>query len=223
MIRDRIDGSSGMVLLDLTSFDCEIWFSGGRFIPDTGKANHPIRTVNWYGAAAYCDWLSLQKGLPRAYNHSGWQCNGNAPYQAQGYRLPTEAEWEYACRAGSTTAFANGQITEILCGLDPVLDAIGWYCGNSNNWSRVVADRIPNAWGLYDMHGNLSEWCNDLDGIYSGDITDPVGASSGSYRVFRGGSYGSGAKHCRSAKRHSYIPYSFDYTRGFRLVRSAGL
>ena len=109
-LRDNLDGST-QILKTLGSGNYEISFSAGVF--SCINPDHPVKYVTWYGSVAYCDWLSLQQGLPRAYNHGTWQCNGGNPYTATGYRLPTEAEWEYACRAGSTTAFANGPITQI--------------------------------------------------------------------------------------------------------------
>jgi len=102
------------------------------------------------------------------------------------YRLPTEAEWEYAARAGSSSAFANGNISEKYCDYDPNLDAMGWYCGNAERKTHLVAQKQPNAWGLYDMHGNVWEWCHDWYGSYPDiSVTDPGGASSGSTRVLR--------------------------------------
>jgi len=138
------------------------------------------------------------------------------------FRLPTEAEWEYAARAGSTTAFANGGILELKCGYDANLDAMGWYCGNSNvsysgcydasGWggpkcagSHIVAQKEPNAWGLYDMHGNVWEWCDRYGKKYpSGSVTDPEGPSSGSGRVGRGGGWYYNARNCRSALRDNF-------------------
>jgi formylglycine-generating enzyme required for sulfatase activity len=136
------------------------------------------------------------------------------------YRLPTEAEWEYAARAGSTTAFAHGGIMTTGCRLDPNLDAMGWYCGNSEKRTHAVAQKKPNAWGLYDMHGNVWEWCRDWYGAYpSGSVTDPKGPSSGAVRVDRGGGWGSVARYCRSADRGKGTPGHGFYYLGFRLVR----
>jgi formylglycine-generating enzyme required for sulfatase activity len=226
-LRDALDGST-QELLDLDGDFCEIQFSGGVFsLRNVGyeiNPDHPVKEVTWYGSAAYCDWLSLQEGLPRAYDHASWQCNGHDPYNAAGYRLPTEAEWEYACRAGSQTAFANGGITYTGCNpLDPILDQIGWYCGNNEGWTSPVAQKIPNAWGLYDMHGNLFEWCNDWYSSYeSSPIHDPVGPLDGVGRVKRGGFWESSlAEHCRSAYRFGYGPRISNYRIGFRPVRTA--
>ncbi len=105
-VNDALDGSTDNLL------DCgyQISFSGGVF--STDYPDRPVFYVSWYGAAAYCDWLSMQNGLPRAYDHSNWSCNGDDPYSASGYRLPTEAEWELACRAGTTTRFNTGDCLE---------------------------------------------------------------------------------------------------------------
>ncbi|MFC1859131.1 formylglycine-generating enzyme family protein, partial [Thermodesulfobacteriota bacterium] len=136
------------------------------------------------------------------------------------YRLPTEAEWEYAARAGSTTAFANGDITETDCGHDPNLDAMGWYCGNGASITHLFAQKQLNAWGLYDMHGNVWEWCQDWYGTYpSGSMVDPQGPSNGSHRVARGGSWYHSAGYCRSAIRGLISPGERYYFLGFRLVR----
>ena len=230
-VTDALDGSEEE-LLDLDDPACEIVFSDGTFgLKDFGgetRPRHPVQNVTWYGAVAYCDWLSLYDGLPRAYDHTTWQCNENDPYGASGYRLPTEAEWEYACRAGTSTAFANGDITERFCGLDPILDQIGWYCGNSGGVSHPIGGKIPNAWALYDMHGNIWEWCNDWydDDYYfatsGGTVTDPVGPTSGVYtrRVLRGGNYQHAAEVCRSGDRNSYQPAINHSYIGFRPVRT---
>jgi len=136
------------------------------------------------------------------------------------YRIPTEAEWEYAARAGTKTAFSNGNINELYCQLDSNLEKIGWYCGNSEGRLHPVAQKKPNAWGLYDMHGNLWEWCQDWYGKYPmKHVIDPKGAKKGSYIVIRGGSWFSDSRNCRSAFR-TYWPYSSrGYGVGFRVLK----
>ena len=172
----------------------------------------PVENVSWDDAQSYISLLNFYSAL-----------NG----EGLSYRLPTEAEWEYACRAASVTAFANGPITYLYCSpLDPNLGAMGWYCGNSTNpgppvtvTSHLVAQRDPNDWRFYDMHGNVAEWVQDRYAAYpTGHVTDPTGPSSGFTRVYRGGSWGNNAKFCRSAYRESTAPEnSFGYL-GFRLV-----
>jgi len=155
------------------------------------------------------------------------------------YRLPTEAEWEYAARAGTNTAFANGDIQETGCDFDPNLDKMSWYCGNScvnyeggydcswcggdcSKWgTRPVAQKLPNSWKLYDMHGNVYEWCSDWYGDYSKkSVINPIGAKSGDYRLLRGGSWYDGAGGCRSAVRDGDGPGRRDYDVGVRLAAS---
>jgi len=129
------------------------------------------------------------------------------------YRLPTEAEWEYTCRAGSTTRFCFGNDKEEL-------GEYAWYSKNSRGKTQSVAQKKPNSWGLYDMHGNVFEWCQDRYGKYlSSAETDPKGPSSGSLRVFRGGAWKFGSGLSRSAYRDGYKPWvHVDYI-GLRLVR----
>jgi formylglycine-generating enzyme required for sulfatase activity len=223
---DNLDGSK-IELLDMDDDeDCEISFNGTNFIIDSGMENHPVIEVNWFGAASYCDWLSLKEGLPRAYNHqdpNNWKCNSGAPYSAQGYRLPTEAEWEYTCRAGSTTAFSGGEITVIDCGNEPSLANMGWYCGNADGWTHQVGKRTPNPFGLYDMNGNVWEWCNDwYQSTYEEEEIDPIGPPPGWYKVLRGGGWSDVARRCRSASRRNPSPHlGVNGRHGFRYAISS--
>jgi formylglycine-generating enzyme required for sulfatase activity len=162
----------------------------------------PVESVSWDDAQEFIKKLNQKEGTTK-------------------YRLPTEAEWEYACRAGSKTAFSNGRMTELKCDYDPNLDKMGWYCGNSDKTTHPVAKKRPNAWGLYDMHGNVHEWCQDWYGDYVLDtVADPKGQASGSRRVFRGGSWANIAPFCRSDNRRSAFPHARSSGIGFRLVKT---
>jgi formylglycine-generating enzyme required for sulfatase activity len=138
------------------------------------------------------------------------------------YRLPTEAEWEYASRAGSKASFANGEITVLTCDYDIKLGEIGWYCGNKKNYPHhPVAQKNSNAWGLYDMHGSVWEWCSDwYDHYPSTSVTNPIGPPDGMERVMRGGGIADSARSCRSANRYSLKPDIAFSNIGLRVVRS---
>lgn len=134
------------------------------------------------------------------------------------YALPTEAQWEYAARAGSDKAFANGEISNTTT--DPNLDVMGWYDSNSNSTPHAVAQKQANAWGLFDMHGNLWEWCQDwYDSYPTISVTDPVGPSSGTGRVNRGGRFANLSQDCRSANRSSWNPGNRHEGIGLRLLK----
>jgi len=158
----------------------------------------PVEMVSWDDVQKFISKLNRKEGGSR-------------------YRLPTEAEWEYAARAGSTTRFCFGDEDSRL---------VEYARYDVNLWGRSthsVAQKKPNAWGLYDMHGNVWEWCQDWHGDYpSGSVTDPTGPSSGSNRVLRGGCCYGLAKDCRSAKRHRYKPVNSFSLLGFRLALSPG-
>jgi len=224
-LRDNLEGSTEE-LLDMDNLSCAISFSGGTFAVEPGKEDHPAVGVSWYGAACYCDWLSLKAGFSRAYDHSSWQCNGHNPYSAEGYRLPTEAEWEYACRAGTETVFNTGDC--LLAGDEANYNGHNPYigCSDGTNLQLTVAvgSYTANDFGLYDMHGNAWEWCNewyDYESYIGGDEIDPVGPSTGEFRVIRGGSAYNPAAECRSASRVGSRPYCEDchYNNGFRVCR----
>ena len=140
------------------------------------------------------------------------------------YRLPTEAEWEYAARAGATTAFSRGDISNASegCVAETTLDPIGWYCHNSETMTHPVGSKLPNDWGLYDMHGNVLEWCSDY---YTGAdyssvaVVDPIGSATGNMRVIRGGDWFRSAQTARSANRDGIAPELKTDLLGFRLVK----
>jgi formylglycine-generating enzyme required for sulfatase activity len=175
--------------------------------------NYPMYYVSWLEAVEYCNKRSIKEGLTPAYSGSGNNitCNWNA----NGYRLPTEAEWEYAAKGGNR----DPMIYE-YSGSNSV-DAVAWYDSNSGNSTQPVGRKAPNSLGLYDMSGNVWEWCWDWYGSYgSGTQNDPHGASSGSYRVRRGGGWPTPAQFVRSASRLDYNPYGWSGNLGFRLARN---
>ena len=172
--------------------------------------------VSWYGAAAYCDWLSMQHGLPRAYDHSSWLCNGGDPYGAAGYRLPTDAEWEFAAQHDDERVFPWG---------DEPPDSSRSSCYDSASGSSSVVGSYPAApesLGLYDMAGNVWEWCNDWHtcDLDSALVQDPTGPSTGMYRVLRGGGWSSHQPSLRCAGRHRIYPWMTSNGSGFRFARS---
>ena len=188
----------------------------------------PVENVTWFQAAAFCNALSVREGLTPAYAITG---EGDAPdvqwnREANGYRLPTEAEWEYACRAGSGSAFnTGGDIT------DSQANFYAHYSYKKES-PRIVGGyrqtTLPpggfaaNAWGLFDMHGNVWEWCWDWYGPYAEDDRDnPAGPESGQFRVHRGGGWNDFAKHIRSAYRAAQMPENPSYNIGLRPARNA--
>ena len=187
--------------------------------------NLPVERVSWFDAVEYCNKRSQKEGLTPAYTISGSGDNRTVTWNrsANGYRLPTEAEWEYACRAGTTAPFSTGNnITTSQANYD------GNYPYNNNAKGTYREKTTPvgsfqaNAWGLHDMHGNVWEWCWDWYGNYSsGSQTDPIGASSGSNRVWRGGSWNDSAQDVRSAYRNGITPSLRNFDLGFRLLRPA--
>lgn len=149
---------------------------------------NPVEQVNWSNAVKFCNLRSLQEGLAPCYDPQTWECN----FDATGYRLPTEAEWEYACRAGTTNAYYFGdQAGE--------LKSHAWFDGNSQSKPHPVGHWPPNPWGLLDMTGNVWEWCNDFYGAKyyrTSPGENPRGPKEGEKRVLRGGAWSSQAENC---------------------------
>jgi len=169
------------------------------------NSNHPVEEVSWWDAVEFCKKLS---DLPEEKK------------AGRVYHLPTEAEWEYACRAGSKTAYSFGESSKSL-------GDYAWFGDNSNDQTHPIGKKKSNAWGLYDMHGNVWEWCSDWYGEYpNGAVSDPVGPRprKGSHRVIRGGSWCHEAAYCRSAYRYRYVPQDRDDLFGFRVaLRPSGI
>jgi formylglycine-generating enzyme required for sulfatase activity len=188
--------------------------------------NLPVEQVSWYDAIDYCNQRSVKEGLTptytvdkgrgdpnntSSYDEIKWAVTWNR--SANGYRLPTEAEWEYAAKGGNKDSMAYE-----YSGSNSV-EGMAWYYGNSNS-THPVGTKAANSLGLHDMSGNVWEWCWDWYGSYTGSAqTDPTGASSGSDRVLRGGGWGDSAGYARSANRVAYGPSYRGLDLGFRLVR----
>lgn len=230
-VRDNLDESTEE-LLDLDNSNVEIQFDGaGTFTLREAAsghvaypggydpAHHPVKEVTWYGAVRFCDWLSLQAGLPRAYEHSGdWSCNGGDPYGAAGYRLPTDAEWEYAAQFDDERIYAMGN--ELPNCSRANYSRESFHCVG---WTTPVGSYpdAPEALGLSDMGGNVFEWCNDWHVCDLGTTAaiDPPGPTSGAYRVVHGSSWNYYSFLMRNSARDPYPGISNDRT-GLRVAKT---
>ena len=209
-----------------SEFQRVMGFNPSRF---TDSDRLPVETVTWFDAVMFCNKLSELEGRQAAYTISAIQKDGDSIQSANvsikrganGYRLPTEAEWEYACRAGATSPFSFGA--------NITTDQVNYngnypYDGGPKGLYRektVAVDALTqaNEFGLFRMHGNVAEWCADWYGDYpSGSVTDPQGPSRGSVRVYRGGSWNYNARYCRSANRNNNTPGNRNNNLGFRVA-----
>jgi len=165
----------------------------------------PVEQVSWFNATNYCGkFTQSERAAGRISTNSV-------------YRLPTEAEWEYACRAWTSTRFSYGDDPDYT-----ELTDYAWYADNSGNTTHPVGQKLPNPWGLYDMHGNVAEWCQDWYAPYPGGIAiDPLGPATGSNRIGRGGPWFRTASNCRSAWRNAVSPNTIGAA-GFRVVLAPG-
>jgi formylglycine-generating enzyme required for sulfatase activity len=207
----------GGFLMDQHEITQEVYKSVTGKNPSRRKnPKNPVEQVTWSAAVKFCNARSMQEGLAPCYNTNTWECD----FSANGYRLPTEAEWEYACRAGASTRFFFGENAEEL-------KSFAWFEGNSQAKPHPVGQRKPNAWGLYDMAGNVWEWCNDFYGAkYFRDSPgdNPRGPKQGEKRVLRGGAWSSSADSCTSWVRNcdeaglTDVCLTMD-SNGFRCVR----
>jgi formylglycine-generating enzyme required for sulfatase activity len=181
-------------------------------------AKNPVEQLRWSDAALFCNRRSELDGLQPCYNSETWACD----FSADGYRLPTEAEWEYACRAGTTTPYFFGSSAAKI-------GEYAWFEKNSGGHPRPVGQKKPNPWGLYDVVGNVWEWCNDyydVDYYTVSPRSNPRGPEQGQNKVLRGGAWRFSDDNCRSGYRYNEAPGSADVCfgydiYGFRCVRSA--
>jgi len=203
-------------LLGLADRDCPlVWngfslvFVGNNYSP---LVECPCVEITWWGALAYCNYLSEIEQLLPVYDLDDWSCN----WETDGYRLPTEAEWEYAARGA-------GDMSDYLYSGNDIIDLVAWFVVNSENHNHSVGEKQANSAGIFDMSGSVTEWCWDwysADYYESSPVEHPKGADSGEYRVVRGGSWRYEAINCRCSSRQRTQPVFSNEDRGFRVCRN---
>src|SRR6056297_162414 len=230
----------GVKVVNLDSWSCEFEYDNGEFyLREKGKENYPVINVSWDEAINYCNWLSEKKGLAKAYDKDGnlidikGNITGNLA-QVEGYHLPTEAEWEYSARGGH-----KSEIDYKYSGSN-VIHEVGWYWKNSgdkkttedwcfygvlenNSWTHEIGQKQPNEIGIYDMSGNVWEWCHDYYcNMYyeNSPHVNPVNSKRSSYRVARGGSWFLYAKSSRVSNRFMFYSFLRDCDIGIRVTRT---
>ncbi len=246
-------GGDLQAILNITNSDCNIQYSDGVFssktrtgLPGTTSYSmdkHPVELVSWYGAVAFCNWLSQMEGLPVCYDMAtvNWPLTV-APPTPGGYRLPTEAEWERAAAWDGSRHWIYGITSDVLTGKNtanygesqfdpvdpfgltsgPLTSPVGWFNGTniSPNGGMVTMNSVSPV-GAYDMCGNVWEWCGDFSGLYgSGTQTNPTGPEKGGFHIYRGGSWLYAKTDARSAFRNLGLSTDWYWELGFRLAKS---
>lgn len=219
---------NGKVLIPMNYFGCQIGHNAIKFYVKNQILNdHPVISVTWWGAIEYCNWLSERTGYAKAYNENGEMLDeyGNVTTnitEVKGYRLPTEAEWEFAARGGTNHSSYK------YSGSDNP-DEVAWYDNNSANpdnqmsngkGTHKIGSKQPNILGIYDMSGNAYEWCSDSYVLYFDSVQTNPCIATGSYRVLRGGSWLFDTTYARIAYRCGFVPTDTDFNLGFRFCRT---
>ncbi len=198
-------------------------------VPDDsgwGRGNRPVINVSWRDAAAYCNWLSDRDGYARAYDASGALVDRNGLFTddislVAGWRLPTEAEWEYAARGGSSDIVTGIEGRERIYAGSDILEEVGWHSANAEKQSHPVGEKMPNEKGMLDLSGNVWEWCHDGYGPYMGIVAvNPIGPERAYSRVIRGGGWSQAAPSARIANRNHASPERSSNDLGFRIART---